>query len=321
MIVVTGAAGFIGSCLVRHLNDLGHSNLILVDDFSFEKKEVNLQSKKFQQKIDRQDFLKQLSDSTLNISFVFHIGARTDTAEMDHKIFDELNVAYSKKLWQFCTEKNIPLVYASSAATYGDGEHGYTDDHDVAQLKPLNPYGQSKQDFDLWALEQKATPPLWAGLKFFNVYGPNEYHKGRMASVIFHAFHQITKTGKLKLFRSHREDFADGQQSRDFVYVKDVVSACVFFLQQPSTHSGLYNIGTGTARPFYDLGTATFRAMGLEPNIEFIDTPIDIRDKYQYFTEANMQKLTEAGYTEPWHNLEEGVEDYVKGYLIPGGYW
>lgn len=320
MIVVTGAAGFIGSCLVAHLNNLGHSNLILVDDFSAMNKVANLEGKQFAQKIDRKVFLSALSENYEKISFVFHIGARTDTTELDESIFDELNVNYTKSIWKYCCEKQIPLVYASSAATYGGGELGYNDSHDIAALKPLNPYGQSKQTFDLWALQQEQRPPLWAGLKFFNVYGPNEYHKQRMASVIFHAFNQIQATGHLKLFRSHKDDFEDGQQSRDFVYVKDLVRACTFFMEQDGP-SGLYNIGTGTARPFYDLGVATFRAMGVAPAIEFIDTPIDIRDTYQYFTEANMEKLTTAGFPGPWSSLEEGVEDYVKNYLIPGKYF
>lgn len=320
MIVVTGAAGFIGSCLVGHLNTLGHSNLILVDDFSAMNKVANLEGKQFAQKIDRKVFLSAIAQDYEKISFVFHIGARTDTTEMDESIFDELNVNYSKAIWKYCCDQQIPLVYASSAATYGGGELGYTDSHDIASLKPLNPYGQSKQTFDLWALQQEQTPRLWAGLKFFNVYGPNEYHKQRMASVIFHAFHQIKSTGQLKLFRSHRADFEDGQQSRDFVYVKDLVRACTFFMDKDCS-SGLYNIGTGTARPFYDLGVATFRAMGVEPAIQFIDTPIDIRDTYQYFTEANMAKLTTAGFPGPWSSLEEGVDDYVKNYLIPGKYF
>lgn len=320
MIVVTGALGFIGSCLVRHLNDLGHRDLILVDDFSRIEKEKNLDEKSFARKIDRVEFLNILEEDPKDISFIFHIGARTDTTEMDTSIFQYLNIDYSKAVWEFCVRQQVPLVYASSAATYGGGEAGYDDNHNIANLKPLNPYGQSKQDFDVWALAQTTAPPLWVGLKFFNVYGPNEFHKGRMASVIFHAFNQITATQKLKLFRSHREDFADGQQSRDFVYVKDLVQACGFIMQQ-SVPNGLYNIGTGSARPFYDLGLATFKAMGKTPNIEYIDTPADIRDTYQYFTEANMEKLKEAGYRAPWHSLEEGVADYVKNYLMPNKYW
>lgn len=212
----------------------------------------------------------------------------------------------------------IPLVYASSAATYGAGEHGYSDRDDALphRLKPLNPYGESKNDFDKWALEQKRKPYFWAGLKFFNVYGPNEYHKGRMASVVFHAFNQINATGGMKLFRSHRPDYKDGEQLRDFVYVKDVCNVCLFLMEH-RTHSGLYNLGSGTARTFLDLVRATFKAMGKEEHISFVDTPADIRDKYQYFTEADMAKMKGIGYDTPFHSLEEGVTDYVRNYLIP----
>jgi ADP-L-glycero-D-manno-heptose 6-epimerase len=235
-------------------------------------------------------------------------------------------------MWQVCEANNIPLVYASSAATDGMGEHGYDDRHDIVpMLKPLNPYGISKNDFDKWVLQRTApnpqsTPtkcwdnPQWWGLKFFNVYGPNEYHKGRMASVIFQTVKQIRETGGMKLFRSHRPDFADGHQLRDFIYVKDVAEVCLFFYKkQPS--SGLYNVGTGKARPFWDLAVSTFRAMDLEPNISFVDTPEDIRATYQYFTEANMEKLRAAGYTRPFHTLEEGVKDYVQQYLSGGKIW
>ena len=207
------------------------------------------------------------------------------------------------------------MIYASSAATYGMGEHGYKDDHDVVlKLHPLNPYGDSKNNFDKWVLNQKNTPPFWAGLKFFNVYGPNEGHKGRMASVIFHTFNQIEKTGGMKLFRSHHKDYKDGEQLRDFIYVKDV-SFHNRFLYENSITSGLYNVGTGEARTFFDLAKLTFLALNKEPNISFIDTPEDIRNKYQYFTEADMTKLKEQGYNSPFHTLEEGVEDYVKNYL------
>jgi ADP-L-glycero-D-manno-heptose 6-epimerase len=212
----------------------------------------------------------------------------------------------------------LPLVYASSAATYGAGELGYSDEHSVsANLKPLNPYGYSKLRFDNWALAQKECPYTWAGLKFFNVYGPNEYHKGRMASVVFHAFRQINETGKVKLFRSHRPDFTDGGQMRDFVYVKDVVKVC-YHLMQHRNVQGLFNLGSGKARTFKDLALNVFRATGKAPEIEFIDTPEDIRDKYQYFTQAEMQKLLQTGYQDPFYTLEEGIEDYVKQYLLQG---
>jgi ADP-L-glycero-D-manno-heptose 6-epimerase len=213
------------------------------------------------------------------------------------------------------------LIYASSAATYGSGENGYDDDvNKLHLLKPLNPYGWSKHQFDLWVMKQSMTPPFWAGLKFFNVFGPNEYHKGRMASVVFHAFNQIQQTGKVKLFRSHRPDFKDGEQLRDFVYIKDVVKVIYFIYSHP-IKSDIYNLGTGKARTFLDLAKSVFRALNKPENIEFIDTPADIRDKYQYFTQAMMQKLKEQGYREPFTTLEEAVNDYVSNYLLPGKYY
>jgi ADP-L-glycero-D-manno-heptose 6-epimerase len=317
MIVVTGAAGFIASYLVGYLNEKGHEDLILVDDFSREDKVDNYADKKYIQKIDRTDFSCWLGNNQEKIDIVFHLGARTDTTEMSVEIFNELNLNYSKEIWTICAEKQIPFVYASSAATYGGGEFGYDDSHEViAKLKPLNPYGESKNDFDKWVLTQTKTPPFWAGLKFFNVYGPNEYHKGRMASVIFHTFKQIKENGKMKLFRSHNPNYSDGGQLRDFVYVKDVASVCEYLMNE-KPQSAIYNLGSGKARTFLDLATLTFKALNLEPKIEFVDTPIDIRDKYQYFTEANMSKLIKTGYSKPFHTLEEGVFDYVTNFLIP----
>lgn len=321
MIVVTGAAGFIGSCLVRKLNDDGHWNLLVVDDFSREDKNRNLLNKHYIAKVWREDFPNWLERMYTSIDVVFHLGARTDTTEKDTAVFDVLNLNYSKKVWSLCAQYQIPLIYASSAATYGLGELGYDDNHDIVpQLKPLNPYGQSKNDFDKWVLQQIMAPPHWYGLKFFNVYGPNEYHKGRMASVIFHTARQIKATGGMKLFRSHRPDVKDGEQSRDFIYVKDVVEVC-YWLWQNRPASGLYNLGTGQARTFFDLATNTFLAMGLSPNISFIDTPEDIRDTYQYFTEANMHKLQAAGYKLPFYTLEAGIEDYVQHYLLNEVIW
>lgn len=321
MIIVTGAAGFIGSCLVSRLNQKGYDDIVVVDDFSKTEKAGNLEGKTIQAKVGRKDFIKWLEEFGSEVDFVFHIGARTDTTEFDREIFDELNVQYSKDVWNLCVKYQIPLVYASSAATYGLGEYGYKDDHSIIEkLKPLNPYGDSKNDFDKWVLKQDKFPPFWAGLKFFNVYGPNEYHKGRMASVIFHAFNQIGETGKMKLFRSHNPDYKDGEQLRDFVYVKDVVDVCIFLMEKKPA-SAIYNLGSGKARTFLDLVKNTFKAMGREEHIEFIDTPADIRDKYQYFTEADMHKLIDQGYTQPFHTLEEGVADYVKNYLIGHKYF
>lgn len=321
MIIITGAAGFIGSCLVRKLNDEGHINLILVDDFSREDKTRNYKGKKYIARIHRQDFITWLDRCRNDVDVVFHMGARTDTTEKDTAIFDQLNLQFSKDVWRICTEAGIPLIYASSAATYGLGERGYRDDHDIVpQLRPLNPYGRSKNDFDIWALQQSKTPPHWYGLKFFNVYGPNEYHKGRMASVIFHTVRQIKATGAMKLFRSHHPDFKDGEQSRDFIYVKDVVNIC-YWLWKNYPVNGLYNLGTGKARTFYDLAANTFHAMDLNPDIQFIDTPEDIRDTYQYFTEADMRKLKAAGYAEPFYSLEKGIDDYVRHYLTTEIIW
>lgn len=325
MIVVTGASGFIGSCLVGRLNADRFYDIVVVDDFkglskhpSHERTGVNLAGKKFIAKVDRTDFPQWLRSNEDQVQFVFHIGARTDTTEFDIAVFDELNLHYTQELWNICVEYAIPLVYASSAATYGGGEHGYNDDHTIIpQLQPLNPYGESKNNFDIWALKQMNAPFFWAGLKFFNVYGPNEYHKSRMASVIFHAHRQIADGGGMKLFKSHRPDYANGGQMRDFVYVKDVVEVCMFLMHHRKD-SGIYNLGSGRARSFLDLAHATFQAMDVLPVIDFIDTPADIRDKYQYFTEANMNKLKGIGYAKPFHSLEDGVHDYVKHYLLNG---
>jgi len=321
MIVVTGAAGFIASCLVSELNNTGIFNLVLVDDFSKHQKDKNLEQKKYLLKVERSQFFNWLHENKSTIKFVFHLGARTDTTEQNVEIFNELNLNYSQKIWQVCTENKIPLIYASSAATYGNGEFGYNDDHDIINdLKPLNPYGDSKNDFDKWVINQQSTPPFWAGLKFFNVYGPNEYHKGRMASVIFHSYHQIKNVGTIKLFKSHNPKYNDGGQMRDFIYVKDLISICIFlFVQQ--NKSGIYNVGTGKAETFLELANSTFLALGIKPNIEFIDTPIDIRDKYQYFTEARISKLKEVGYKNDFYSLRLGVEDYVKNYLVTNNYF
>ncbi|MGZ3882952.1 MAG: ADP-glyceromanno-heptose 6-epimerase [Bacteroidia bacterium] len=321
MIVITGAAGFIGSCLTGRLNKDGIKDIILVDDFSKSDKAENYIHKNFSGTIDRAQFISWFKANAASVTFVYHIGARTDTTEFNRAIFDELNVNYTKALWEICAAHRIPFIYASSAATYGLGEHGYDDDETkIPLLKPLNPYGDSKNEFDIWALQQKETPPFWAGFKFFNVYGPNEFHKGRMASVIFHAFNQIRQNGFVKLFRSHNPDYKDGGQLRDFVYVKDLIDV-LFYTYKHKIKSGIYNLGSGKARTFLDLANATFKALGKEPKIEFIDTPADIRDKYQYFTEANMQKLFNAGYTHPFTSLEDGVDDYVKHYLIGNKYY
>ena len=254
MILVTGSAGFIGSCLVGGLNEAGFKDIILVDDFSNAEKNKNLEGKKFIEKVDRKVLLETwLKENSKAIQFIFHIGARTDTTEFDYGILNTLNLDYTKALWKFATEHQIPFVYASSAATYGLGEYGYEDDETkIPLLKPLNPYGESKNEFDKWALKQEKTPPYWVGLKFFNVYGPNEFHKGRMASVIFHAYRQIQEKGEVKLFRSHNPSYKDGEQLRDFIYVKDVIKVCLFLFGK-KIKNGIYNLGTGKARTFLDL--------------------------------------------------------------------
>ena len=318
MIIITGAAGFIGSCLIQKLNEEQYYDLVLVDDFSNEAKNRNFEGKRFSKQIDREQFPQWLQENHLHVQFIFHIGARTDTTESNWEILDRLNLEYTKTLWNICVEYGLPFLYASSAATYGLGEHGYEDDESkIPLLTPLNRYGDSKNQFDIWALKEERKPYFWCGLKFFNVYGPNEYHKGRMASVIFHTFKQINETGAMKLFKSHRADVNDGEQMRDFVYVKDVVNV-LYFLMHHRKDSGIYNLGSGKARTFLDLASNTFRAMGKEPRIDFVPTPEDIRDKYQYFTEASMDKLRSIGYEQQFHSLEEGIEDSVKNYLIPG---
>jgi ADP-L-glycero-D-manno-heptose 6-epimerase len=335
MIIVTGAAGFIGSCLVSKLNNNAIKDIVIVDDFSNEIKNRNILNKVYREKVDRKQFFEWLKKNSSQVDFIFHIGARTDTTEFNVEIFNELNLNYSKKMWTMCAESGIPLIYASSAATYGDGKLGYRDDHElVFSLQPLNPYGISKNDFDKWVLRQGQSPPYWYGLKFFNVFGPNEYHKGRMASVVFHAFNQATgysresavgsrqsgvgsresSGGSVKLFRSHNPGFKDGGQLRDFIYVKDVIDV-LYYLMNDKNDSGIYNLGTGHAMPFLDLANAVFAALSIPPKIEFIDTPADIRDKYQYFTEAPMQKLRSTGYSKPFYTLAEGITEYVQGYL------
>lgn len=320
-ILVTGAAGFIGSYLVGCLNTQGYNNLILVDEFGRTDRQENLKDKHFSKQIDRNDFISWWALNPDAIQYAFHLGARTDTTEMDFEVHKHWNIDYSKAIWQYCTAFQVPLVYASSAATYGNGAYGYSDSHDILdQLKPLNPYGLSKLLFDQWALAQDEQPPFWAGVKFFNVYGPNEFHKGRMASVIFHAYHQIVDKGMMNLFRSHNPDYADGGQMRDFIYVKDIVAICQW-LMEAQPECGLYNAGTGQAQTFMHLAKAIFHNVGKEEVIKFIDTPVDIRDKYQYFTEADMDKLKKAGYNNSFSTLQDGIEDYVTNYLSKGTYF
>ena len=320
MIVITGAAGFIGSCFVSKLNQLGYKDLILVDNFNNLKKK-NLDSKRYKKAIPRDQFLSWFEENPLLITYVFHLGARTDTTELDSTIFKELNLNYSKKLWDICSNNDIPFFYASSAATYGIGEFGFADNLEIiSQLRPLNPYGISKNDFDIWAIKQKEKPSYWIGLKFFNVYGPNEYHKGRMASVIYHSYQQIKKNGEMQLFRSHKDEYKDGEQLRDFIYVKDITEVLAFLLENRIPNS-IYNLGSGVERSFNDLVKSVFVSIKKKVQIKYIDIPLDIRESYQYFTKAQMTKLQEAGYNNAFTSLEDGIFDYVTGYLSKNKYY
>lgn len=319
--IITGAAGFISSGLITYLNQkYQNANIIAVDKFNIEKKNKNLERKIISQFIDRDELFTDGKIDFTKIDFIIHLGARTDTTEMNYQIFNELNLNYSKSIWNKCTEFEIPLIYASSAATYGDGKLGFDDDENlISQLKPLNPYGESKNDFDKWVLAQEKKPPFWAGLKFFNVFGPNEYHKGRMASVVFHAYKQIVETGTLNLFKSHNTGYKDGGQLRDFIYVKDIFKVVDFIYSHKSNFtSGIYNLGSGKARSFLDLAMSVYYALDRRPNIKFVETPLDIRDKYQYYTKAEMDKLRKQGYLASFYSLEGGVIEYVREYLMNG---
>jgi ADP-L-glycero-D-manno-heptose 6-epimerase len=325
MIIVTGAAGFIGSAFVWKLNQEGIKDIILVDKLRSENKWLNLRKRDFIDWIDKDDFqscLRNTADLHL-IEGIIHMGACSSTTEQDGDLLMKNNYSYSKYLWNFATEFQIPYIYASSAATYGAGEFGYHDDispKEFQKLCPLNKYGYSKKIFDDWVLKQGKTPPKWAGLKFFNVYGPQEYHKGRMASMVYHTFKQYKEKGKVNLFKSYKKEFSDGEQLRDFIYIKDVVNLIYHILTEPFL-SGIYNVGTGIARSFLDLSLATIRnATGnsdlMEKDVvEYIPMPSDLLEKYQYFTEASMQKLKKAGYSKKILTLEEGVQDYVANYL------
>lgn len=325
MIIVTGAAGMIGSAVVWKLNELGRNDIIVVDKLRTEEKWLNLRKRDYADWVDRDDLFKWLEnpENAEKITGVIHMGACSATTEKDGDYLMSNNYEYSKKLWNFCTEKNIKYIYASSAATYGAGEQGYNDrvtPEEMKKLQPLNKYGYSKKIFDDWAFKQEKTPKQWQGLKFFNVYGPQEYHKGRMASMVFHTYNQFVENGKVKLFKSHKFGYRDGEQLRDFVYVKDVVDIICFMLRN-NVESGIYNIGTGKARSFLDLSMATMISATKDKNlkvdnvVEFIPMPEDLRGRYQYFTQASMDKLRYAGYNKEFTALEDGVRDYVENYL------
>lgn len=312
-IVVTGGAGFIGSCIVAKLNEMGMEDIYIVDNVNTSEKWMNLRNKKYIRYYHKDEFLEQLPKLE-GITAIIHMGACSATTELDFDYLYKNNYLYTIELWKYCTEKQISFLYASSAATYGGGELGFDDKMDIKDLMPLNRYGYSKQIFDLWAEKQTDRPKQAIGMKFFNVYGPNEYAKGRMASVIFHGYRQVLESHCIKLFKSYKEGYEDGGQLRDFVYVKDICDVIAYFLENPQIN-GLFNLGTGHAESFRTLGESVFMALGLEPNIEYIEMPVDLREKYQYFTQADMKKLYDTGYQKKFMDLRTGAIDYVQNYL------
>ncbi|MFN4893444.1 MAG: ADP-glyceromanno-heptose 6-epimerase [Bacteroidota bacterium] len=315
-ILITGAAGFIAGHLAHVLSGYANYQLILSDDFSAADKTPNWSGLNQAILIPRDVLIDRLEAEGMTPDWVIHLGARTDTTEFDYAVHEKLNLHYSQAIWEYCCRHQIPLIYASSAATYGDGRDGYSDaDDQSSNLHPLNPYGLSKHQFDCWAKEQAKHPPHWFGLKFFNVYGFREAHKGRMASMVYHGYNQIRSQGFVRLFKSHRPEYVDGGQQRDFIYVKDLVRV-IQWLMEATPNSGIYNLGTGVARSFNDLIGSVFQAMGLPVRIEYIDMPSDLRESYQYYTQATMEKLRKAGYPFPFYTLEEGVFDYVQQYLM-----
>ncbi len=313
MIIVTGANGFIGSAFVSHLNEQGKSDIFCIDLVDQEARPLPLKKRQYQ-KFFRHDQLWDVlnrDDVKKSLQWVIHLGASSSTTETNQQYLWDVNTGYTQRLFQWCAESKVNLIYASSAATYGNGSLGYDDTSDSEQLKPLNLYGQSKVDVDRWVAKQSLTPPHWYGLRFFNVYGPNEFHKADQASVVFKAFHQIMSQGELSLFKSYNDQYRDGEQMRDFVYVKDI---CYWMqeLMEKTPPSGVYNMGFGKARSWLDLANATFKAMNIPQKIRWIEMPQQIREHYQYFTEAQMQKWLKAGMSQPRWSLEDGVKDYVR---------
>lgn len=320
MILVTGAAGFIGSVIVKELNDRGINDLLICDHFGEGDKWKNLRHLKYDSFVSVEDlFNHSIWKKQGGLKAIYHMGACSDTTELNMDFLYKNNTEFTNKLLTLAAQKNIPIMYASSAATYGAGEQGYSDDHKgIPKLKPLNKYGYSKQLSDEWILKQTKKPKVWFGVKFFNVFGPNEYHKGKMSSVVYQSFNQIKSVGEVKLFKSHRPDYKDGEQLRDFVYVKDVVRAMIELIdagkKKPSL-SGIYNLGTGEARSFHDLVKATFNAMDIKAKIQFIDMPEELRNQYQYYTQADMGKLKKALPKFKFMKLEDAVSDYVRNHL------
>ena len=314
MIIVTGGAGFIGSCIVRTLNDEKRDDIIIVDNIAETDKWMNMRNKRYIKYVHKSKFLEELPTYD-NVEAIIHMGAQSSTTERNFDYLWQNNFEYTKSLWNYCADKQISFIYASSAATYGDGQLGFDDRADIDLLRPLNGYGYSKQLFDQWVKHQATNcPAQYAGLKFFNVYGPNEYFKGSMASMVFHGFNQIKKDGEIRLFKSCNPDYEDGGQLRDFVYVKDICSVVMFLLRNRDI-SGLFNVGTGRAQSFRELAEATFYALGMEPNIRYIDMPEHLKGKYQYYTKAEMSKLFGIGYPRDFANLKVGVTDYVQNHL------
>lgn len=314
MYIVTGGAGFIGSCVVRTLNDAGIEDIIIVDNIASTDKWLNIRNKKFLKYINKNTFLDEISEYE-NVKAIIHMGACSSTTEKNFDYLWNNNFEFTKALWKYSAEKQISFIYASSAATYGNGEQGFDDRVDIDLLRPLNGYGYSKQLFDQWVKHQAVIyPKQFVGLKFFNVYGPNEYYKGSMASMIFHGFNQIKTDGEIRLFKSCNPEYEDGGQLRDFVYVKDICSVIEWLLNNEQVN-GLYNVGTGRAQSFRELAEATFNALGLEPNIRYINMPDHLKRKYQYYTKAEVSKLRESGYDKPFMDLETGVKDYVLAHL------
>ncbi len=311
MIVITGAAGFIGSCILARFNAIGREDIIIVDHMEDDSKKENLKGKKFVEYFDKKDFLKLVLAGKLSpkVDTIIHMGACSSTTLQDAKYFQENNFEYSRDLAKWALAHSIRFIYASSAATYGDGSEGYSDDDQTTRrCKPLNLYGESKQKFDLWVLDNKAIDKV-VGLKFFNVFGPNEYHKGEMKSVIAKAYKKVADEGKMSLFKSYKKEYANGEQKRDFIYINDAVDMVMFFVKNPDK-CGIYNCGTGKARSWNDLANALFAAVGKKTAIDYVEMPDYLRARYQYFTQADMAKLRKAGYKKPFYELEDSVKDY-----------
>ena len=314
MIVITGASGFIGSVVLGYFNQKGRMDILAVDEFDNSLKWRNLSAKKFVDFIDKEEFLTKLNDYK-DITSIIHLGANTDTTVSDLKTLMTSNFEYSKRLFSFAADNNIPFIYASSAATYGDGSNGYMDDEgNLFKLRPLNAYGFTKQLFDQWVLLSCKRPYFWAGLKFFNVYGPNEYHKGKMASMVYQAYCQLVKNKKIKLFKSYDNKYAHGEQKRDFIYVFDVAKIIYYFYKHHGI-SGIYNVGAGNAESFNTLAYLLIKHSKIKGEIEYIDMPTNIRDKYQYYTEASVKKIVKSGFDKSLYSIEDGIKEYVEQYL------